>query len=157
MQIIQGRAEKLRVGVEVSSANDQVKSTHVATLMITGKAVRMEMPSAFHIAEGDQLKVAGLIGRDGVLKAYAYRNVDNGARGWAASFGMLLGGLISSVFGAAAAVVTLSALLGSFGDAAATRLGTAAVASIFMLGFGFSGIRLVKTCVYSSRAKAAVG
>lgn len=157
MQIIQGRAEKLRVGVEISGSNDQVTSTHVATLMIAGKAVRMEMPSAFHIAEGDQLKVAGLIGRDGVFKAYAYRNVDNGARGWAAGFGALLSGLIFSVIGAGAAVVALSALLGSFGDEAVARLGAAAFASIFMLAFGYTGIRLVKTYVYSGRAKAAVG
>lgn len=157
MQTIQGKAEKFRVGVEVSGSKDQVTSTHVATLMLAGTPVRMEMPNAFLIAEGDQLKVAGVVGRDGVLKAYAYRNVENGTRGWAAGFGALLSGLISCTIGAAAALVVLIALLGGFGRDPFSRFGASAFASIFMLGFGITGIQLVKAYLYSGKAKAAVG
>lgn len=156
MQSIQGKVEKLIVGVEVSGSGDQVTSTHVATLMLSNKAVRMEMPNAFLIAEGDQIKIAGAMGRDGVFKAYAYRNLDNQSRGHAAGLGALLGGVIFSVVGLAAALCVLSALLGGFGYDITVRLGAAAFASAFMLGFGLAGVRMTRDYLYSREAKAAV-
>lgn len=157
MKILNGKAEKLRVGVEVSGSDDQITSTHVATMVVSGKAVRMEMPSAFVISEGDELVMAGDLGRDGIVKAYAYRNVSNGARGCVAGFGTLIVGFIFTLVGICAAGAVLFALLGAISDDGWASLGIAAFASVFMLVFGLGGIRTIKLFVYSSRARSAVG
>lgn len=156
MKAIQGKAVKVRAGVELTGNSSQLVSMHVATLEVAGRAVRLIMPDALLLSEGDEIIVAGVIGQDGILQAYAYRNVVNGAKGWSAGFGSLVSGLIFTSIGLGAAMAVLFALLGGFGGDFVVRLLASAFASIFMLAFGLGGIRMIKSFIYSVQAKAAV-
>lgn len=156
MNVIEGRAERLRLSTETSGDTESVSTTHVATLQLGKVPVRLQMPNAIMIGDGDKLMVAGLRGSDGVFAGFAYRNVDTGARGKSSGPMEMIGGTVFLCIGIGAALAMLFLLSGAYTPSAAFRFGGAAFASIFMLAFGGFGLRAIRHFNRSSAAVAAL-
>lgn len=155
MNVIEGPVQRLRLGTEVSGSHDQVQTTHVATFQLGKTPVRLEMPRAILLAEGDPVRVAGAPGKDGVFAALAYQNRDNGARGQACGPMHLLLGVVFTAVGLGATGVVLVMLLQVLGGDTGALAG-AGFASIFMLAFGGFGIGAVRKYLQTRSAAAAL-
>lgn len=155
MEVLEGRAQRLRVATEISGNKDGFYAQHVATLQMGQVPIRLVMPEAIMVTEGDQLAVGGLQGSDGVFVGYAYRNLDTGARGRAAGLGDLIGGLVFTAVGLAASVFLLVAFLNIPKDLASGLL-MAAFSGVFMLVFGFFGLRSIRNFSRTRRAAGAL-
>lgn len=156
MEVIEGRAERLRLSTETSGDTESVSTTHVATLQLGKVPVRLQMPSAIMIGDGDKLMVAGLRGSDGVFAGLAYRNVDTGARGKSSGTMEMILGTVFLCLGIGAGLAVLVVLSGAYNTDAAFRFEGAAFASIFMLAFGGFGLRAIQQFNRSSAAVAAL-
>lgn len=54
---------------------------HVAVFELAGRAVSIQNENQLHIAEGNEILVAGIRDRDGIVRGLSYRNVTTGAAG----------------------------------------------------------------------------
>lgn len=153
MEVLEGKAQRLKVATEITGNSEGTFTRHVATLQMGKVPVRLVMPQSIMVTEGDQITVGGLPGSDGVLIGYAYRNLDTGAHGRATSLIDLIGGFVFTAIGVAAGVAMLIGLLNA-SKGAADGLLMAAFASVFMCSFGYFGLRSVRNF---NRTRRAVG
>jgi hypothetical protein len=155
MEVIEGRVQKLRLGTEVSGDTESVSTKHVATLQLQNRPIRIEASVPLMVEDGDSFAVAGFQGPDGVLTAYAYKNLQNGVKS-------LVPGSLSYLFlvpflaigGGASLVVFYSLFLSGAG--VGEVIGTVAFAGLFAAGFGFVGINGCRELSRARRASAAL-
>ena len=115
------------------------------------------MPAAIMLGEGDGLAVAGLAGKDGVFKGYAYRNLDTGASGRSCGIVHLFLGMVAASIGFVAGLVALLGVLATLtGNRVGEPLGLAAFASVFALAFGIGGFKALRQFIRTSRAVGAL-
>lgn len=156
MELLQGKVQRLRLGTETVGNGGQIATTHVATLQMAKVPIRLEMPGAIMLSDGDGLVVAGVSGKDGVFTGYAYRNLDNGARGQTCGVAHLLVGTVLASIGLVAGLIALGALAGVAGKEIELRLTVGAFAGIFALSFGGAGFKALRLFGRTARAVGAL-
>lgn len=100
MEKLKGIVTKLSLATHVSGTNDSTSTDHVATFLLDTTPVRLTLPQAALISEGDTVVVAGNKKR-GVLEALAYRNFNTGAMGKGAVMNHYILGSIFALVGLA--------------------------------------------------------
>lgn len=80
METLKGIAGKVRFSTEVEGMEDSTATRQIAVFEIDGKPVEIKLRESIMIDEGDSIRVAGKI-QKGIFKAYAYKNLTNGASG----------------------------------------------------------------------------
>ncbi|PTT89186.1 hypothetical protein DBR42_08335 [Pelomonas sp. HMWF004] len=109
METLIGFVKSVRTATEVAGDKHGTSTTHVATFLVNSTPVRLQMPEAMLIRDGDEIAVAGRR-KDGVFNAAAYRNSTNGALGKGAVGMYYLLGCIFSAVGLATLFMFIGAL-----------------------------------------------
>ena len=109
LETLVGAVKDLRTATEVAGGQHGTSTTHVATFLVNSTPVRLQMPEAMLIGDGDVIAVAGRT-KDGVFNAAAYRNSTNGALGKGAVGMYYLLGCVFSVVGVATLFVAIGAV-----------------------------------------------
>lgn len=83
MQTLQGVVNNLNHSTQISGGgrSSPVTTTHVATFELNGQPVTLHDRSSIILNNGDNVRVAGKRGKDGIFKAYAYRNSTKNVHG----------------------------------------------------------------------------
>lgn len=111
---IRGTVTQVRYATEITDNGNGTSTSFVATLQVGSTPIRLQMPAAIVISEGDEVLVAGP-NDHGVLNAFAYRNFTNGAVGRGAISAQKFQGWIFVVVGLATAIVGIGLVFLYFG------------------------------------------
>ncbi|WP_204314242.1 hypothetical protein, partial [Klebsiella aerogenes] len=68
METLVGAVKGLRTATEVAGGKNGTSTTHVATFLVNSTPLRLQMPEAMLIGDGDEIAVAGRT-KDGVFNA----------------------------------------------------------------------------------------
>lgn len=85
METIQGKAHNIHQHAKLITKHNNLESAYKTVMTVDGYAVSLNTDDAVIINEGDTVIVAGN-NRGGTVKAYAYRNLTNGASGGMSRF-----------------------------------------------------------------------
>ena len=149
METVQGKAHNIRQHARLITQENNLESAYNTIMTVDGRPVSLNTDDPVFINEGDTVIVAGT-NRGGALRAYAYRNMTNGASGGSSRLKYLI----------AASVATIVALVmfGVFGPELLSGTSTEDKLLAFVggtLGTGLVGF-VWYLAIQSVRAHAAV-
>jgi hypothetical protein len=130
MKLYKGIAGKVRSTIEVTGNEDNIHTTHVATLSLGKQAVRLKTQEAVHIEEGDEVSVAG-VDKSGIALSHAYYNHTQGVVG-ATGIGRLA---LMLVFGVLFTMLGAGLVINGFGNGSGIF---GLVGAFFFLGGGYT-------------------
>jgi len=144
MQVIEGVASKVRHTSSVSGGgkDGSVSTSHISIFQLNKQQVQIASAHPSLVDENDSVSVAGKV-KNGVLKAYAYKNTTTGASGDS-------GALNSFFFGLIAFIVSAFAFL-TFSDPFFGFL-----PKIFSLIFACGGFAMLYQGLQISKAKKLI-
>jgi len=103
MQTLKGTVTNLNRSTHVSGGgrDSSVVTTNVAVFELLGQSITLRDRSSIIINDGDEMMIAGERGKDGIFKAYAYRNITRGIHGGSSGMAAIIlaiAFLISPIF-----------------------------------------------------------